>query len=315
MAAKKLREKPYADMLDGIPIVLFRDTLGNAQALVDRCPHRSVKLSIGKLADDGTIECPFHGWRFDGSGACRYLPLNPGAKLETVRAQALAVKEYSGMIWLFAGDPLHAPPLNLPPMYDPSWSGAIIIKDWNVHWSRGVQTQLDTAHIPFVHPKTIGAGLGRALGRKSSARLATRTERGESGSFKVHWWIDAGDGAEPSDAGWVAFHPPHAMSIIVPQRRPQHQSLLYIWTVPLTENSSRTIVVARRNFGRYSLLPRFFDSLTPIILNEDKRNLETSWPSEVPIGSEEVSMPADAPSIEFQKWYRGWLMKRSAVTS
>ena len=41
----------------------------------DRCPHRLAPLSEGRIEpSDGTLFCNYHGWRYDGSGACRGIP-------------------------------------------------------------------------------------------------------------------------------------------------------------------------------------------------------------------------------------------------
>ncbi|MGK3899607.1 hypothetical protein ABI062_15115, partial [Enterococcus faecium] len=61
-------------------------------------------------------------------------------------------------------------------------------------------------------------------------------------------------------------------------------------------------------------IPRLFDAFTPMIFREDERNMTTAWPSEVPTTGEEVSMPSDAPSLQFQKWYRAWLNGLQAAT-
>lgn len=313
-AARHLqRGKMLALDFDHVPLVLFRDETGKAQALVDRCPHRSVKLSAGKLPGDGTIQCSFHGWRFGGDGLCRQIPLNPGANLSRVRAQALRCEEREGLLFLFAGDPDQAPPLTLPAPLGEDWYGSIVEREWPVHWSRGVQTAIDVGHIPFVHPKSIGAAFGRDLGKQPDAQIGYRLEPTPDGGFRMEWWLETAPGKVPTDRGWVAFHPPHGMSLGIPQKRAGRESLLFIWTVPTAIGKSRNIVVARRNFGRFSLLPRLYDLLTPVILAEDLRNMKTVWPSEVPIGGEEISMPSDAPSIAFQSWYRAWLAKRASV--
>src|SRR5690242_4663465 len=61
--------------LAGEDLVLFRGADGAPRALLDRCPHRGVALSLGTLVD-GCVECPFHGWRFDGDGRRVAVPLN-----------------------------------------------------------------------------------------------------------------------------------------------------------------------------------------------------------------------------------------------
>ena len=46
---------------------------GVVAAFADRCPHRLVPLSAGSVDVEGGAEvlrCAYHGWCFDGSGAC-----------------------------------------------------------------------------------------------------------------------------------------------------------------------------------------------------------------------------------------------------
>jgi 3-phenylpropionate/trans-cinnamate dioxygenase ferredoxin subunit len=48
---------------------------GEIGALLDRCSHQEYALSAGEILDDGTIECVWHGARFDfQTGAVRGLP-------------------------------------------------------------------------------------------------------------------------------------------------------------------------------------------------------------------------------------------------
>ena len=45
----ELSKKPLARVVCGVPLVLFRTAGGEAAALLDRCPHRNVPLSIGRV--------------------------------------------------------------------------------------------------------------------------------------------------------------------------------------------------------------------------------------------------------------------------
>ncbi len=58
---------------DAGPVVLA-NVEGTIYALEDRCSHQDYPLSGGDL-EDGQIECPFHGARFDAcTGRATMLP-------------------------------------------------------------------------------------------------------------------------------------------------------------------------------------------------------------------------------------------------
>lgn len=57
-------------------------------ALEDQCSHQSMPLSAGELCGDGTIECPWHGARFDvATGACRRGPATDDVRAFVVRVE------------------------------------------------------------------------------------------------------------------------------------------------------------------------------------------------------------------------------------
>ena len=74
-----------AFLLANEPIVLARE--GNRIfALRDICPHRAAPFSAG-CVKSGTVECPYHGWRFGLSdGQCKEIPaLTDDSKMEINR--------------------------------------------------------------------------------------------------------------------------------------------------------------------------------------------------------------------------------------
>lgn len=95
--------KPLARTILGIPMVLFRDAQGVAGALLDRCPHRNVPLSLGKVTSDtGRLECGYHGWQFDRSGACRFVPgLVCGHEQRGREVTAFHTRELDGFVWVY----------------------------------------------------------------------------------------------------------------------------------------------------------------------------------------------------------------------
>ncbi len=74
-------------LASGRQVVLIRR--GDAvSALEDQCTHQSMPLSAGELCADGTIECPWHGARFDvATGACRRGPAEDAVRAFVVRVE------------------------------------------------------------------------------------------------------------------------------------------------------------------------------------------------------------------------------------
>lgn len=104
--SSNVKNKPLRVELDGTPIVLFRSSNG-VNALIDRCPHRHVALSAGKISA-GKIECPYHGWQFDGTGQCVAIP-GCIEKIPQYRVQSLTVVEHEGAVFLSYGKPKGEP--------------------------------------------------------------------------------------------------------------------------------------------------------------------------------------------------------------
>lgn len=112
LAEKVPRGKALGVMVAGTPVALFRDgdRLG---ALVDRCPHRNYPLSEGRV-HRGNLECAYHGWRFDRSGACVEVPGCALDGVEPARLAATAVRvaeRYGGIFVSLASDGPAEPPL------------------------------------------------------------------------------------------------------------------------------------------------------------------------------------------------------------
>jgi len=98
-------EKTLAVACGGQQLALFRNREGEAFALEDRCPHRRVPLSPG-LVKPGGLQCPYHGWTFDGaSGKCTDIPnLRRDEKIPPAAARAYPVGELNGFVHVFAGE-------------------------------------------------------------------------------------------------------------------------------------------------------------------------------------------------------------------
>lgn len=146
---QELKTQPIERVLWHQAIVLYRDSEGKIQALENRCPHRQVKLSDGKVYGN-EIECAYHGWRFDGNGHCTSVPyLEERQKLPTCPIRRYPVREQDGLIWLFPGHSRLAD--TIPLMGVPEWEhlnyiGSIAVIDCQAHFSFLMENLMDMYH-------------------------------------------------------------------------------------------------------------------------------------------------------------------------
>ena len=113
-------DEPFRAQIMGLKFVAYRDQEGKAHVLSDTCVHRGGSLSKGWVKDNNVV-CPYHGWQFDGEGACLKIPsLGPDAKLPPrARIDAYPVQEKFGIIFAFLGD---LPEAERPPIIPvPEW--------------------------------------------------------------------------------------------------------------------------------------------------------------------------------------------------
>jgi phenylpropionate dioxygenase-like ring-hydroxylating dioxygenase large terminal subunit len=295
--SKEVGKAPHALTLAGERLVLFRDTQGRVSALHDQCPHRGVKLSLGKVSKDGCLECPFHGWRFASGGACTHIPLNPmpEEKRQRYAATAFPVRERGGLIWVYTRPGAEAPEeLSVPAvMEQPGVHVWHYAETWNAHWTRAMENMLDSPHLPFVHRRTIGGGLAKRM--KPDSRMEIEVQPTPTG-FRTSWTMDGAD----SEA-WLDWLRPNGMSLKIPI--PGRLMNLFMWCVPVDVNHTRMMLVSTRDFLKFQPLAAALDHFNKRILKEDQAVVESSHPVEVPPASEERSVATDRATLAFRRWY------------
>ena len=65
--------RPFGFTVLGENLVAWRGRDGGPNVVRDRCPHRSIKLSVGRVFD-GHLQCILHGLRFNGERRCTMVP-------------------------------------------------------------------------------------------------------------------------------------------------------------------------------------------------------------------------------------------------
>jgi phenylpropionate dioxygenase-like ring-hydroxylating dioxygenase large terminal subunit len=147
----------------GEPVLLGRTPSGAVVALRDICPHRAAPLSAGCFAREAdgreTVECPYHGWRFDTDGACAAIPSlvdGQAFDISRVRVRRYRAAESQGMvfIWMAADARDDREPPAPPPVFPGVVGGSpklVDRRDFEAHIDHAVVGLMDPAHGPFVH--------------------------------------------------------------------------------------------------------------------------------------------------------------------
>jgi phenylpropionate dioxygenase-like ring-hydroxylating dioxygenase large terminal subunit len=152
---------PLARTICGEPVVMFRATDGGSVALEDRCCHRNLPLSMGKVEGDN-IRCGYHGLVFDRTGCCIEVPgqsqVPPGA-----RVRAYPLVEKWKLLWIWMGDPALADEKAIPDWFymdHPDWLAAHGNDEkplyMRCNWELNNDNLLDLSHVIYVHTETLG---------------------------------------------------------------------------------------------------------------------------------------------------------------
>ena len=166
------------------PVVLYRRTDGVPVALEDRCVHRSLPLSLGRVRGD-VIECGYHGLQYDCAGACVRIPGQqtiPAA----ARVRTYPVIEQDCVIWVWMGNASKADAakiMSFPWMTKLGWQQTKLHAHIECNYQLIIDNLLDLSHLAFVHATTVG-----------SIELAddalVHTERSDDGVWTSRWTLN-----------------------------------------------------------------------------------------------------------------------------
>ena len=149
----EISEKPLARMLLNEDVVLYRTRDGVPHALQDRCPHRFAPLSMGTLVED-QLQCPYHGLRFGGDGACVYNP-HYAALPKAAHVKSYPLVERYGVTWIWMGEQ-DADESKLPADFaildDPAFTAVSGYLHVAGNYQLVIDNLLDLTHAPYLHP-------------------------------------------------------------------------------------------------------------------------------------------------------------------
>ena len=163
-------------------IVVYRTSKGQVIAMEDRCPHRFLPLSMGKLIGDD-IQCGYHGITYNCEGMCVRIPGQQKIQ-KTLNVPTYPVHEQHNIVWIWMGENSLAETSKIFDMPQFSQSGWQVNQGEAIHLNSNylnvAENLVDPAHVSFVHPTTLG----------SSASEDVPVEFETDGDVIVAWrWI------------------------------------------------------------------------------------------------------------------------------
>jgi phenylpropionate dioxygenase-like ring-hydroxylating dioxygenase large terminal subunit len=174
-ASAELDRIPVSRTLLGTPLVLFRGPDGKPAALLDRCAHRNVPLSIGRIVES-RLECRYHGWQYGPDGKCAKIPgLCGDADREPRSVPLYAAVEQDGLVWVYATP--DAEPEGRPFALPSPGEGAVEVRrvvDVEAPLHAALENALDVPHTAVLH-----RGLFR--GSRAPQRIKARVTRTAEG--------------------------------------------------------------------------------------------------------------------------------------
>lgn len=177
--SRSVKKKPLAIRRLGENLILYRNTQDGVIAMLNRCPHRGMELTHGRVFGD-EIECPFHAFRFNPEGKCTLMPCEGRDAVipQTMRTISFPTREAHGVVWLWWGataEDLGLAELPPIPWYDripetPYISSGEFL--WPMPHQRVVENSIDGHHGPALHGQRRGVRGWKIgdIGRKTKTR-------------------------------------------------------------------------------------------------------------------------------------------------
>jgi phenylpropionate dioxygenase-like ring-hydroxylating dioxygenase large terminal subunit len=299
----ELRDVPVRSTALGQDFVLFRDEHGEAHCLANTCLHRGGSLSGGKV-QDSCIECPYHGWRYDGDGRCSRIPtLRKNAKIpERARVDSYPVEERYGIVFAFLGD---LPGNERPPIMDigqwdkEGWSVTSLVYDWNASFERVIENGLDATHTEFVHPSA-----GLQGGFNPDDILDERLIRSDWGS------------AMQTDTDKVQIEhghhgPSHQWTFLTFKTGNFNGSFMfYSFVRPIDAHSVTRYMLSARDFQHGEEMDKQLGETTLSFEKEDRPVIETMRPRFSPRDTKsELLLPEDEIMVSYRRYLDAWQAK------
>lgn len=326
--SSRLEDKPIRVRMLSHDFVLFRDSKGTAHCLSDTCVHRGASISGGKVKGD-CMQCPYHGWRFQGDGKCVKIPsLGPNHKVPPrARVDAYPTQEKYGIVFVFLGDLEESKRpsiMEIPEWGQQGWRGEPFDYYWEANYERAVENGLDPAHNEYVHPTHGYSGEHEDTSYMVGELKIEHTDMGFGFMHNFHapplknpimrmirnfdGDLEAGSGHHGPNHMWTKIH--------LTDTKWFHQ---YVYETPIDERHLRTFLVSMRNMILGKWADKTVNGRNFVVAEQDRVVIEKLRPVITPQSrTKELLMPADKVISLYRdkldEWDRqGWRIDAEAV--
>jgi len=280
--------------------VVYRDSKNQPHCLADVCVHRGGSLSAGKRLEN-CIQCPYHGWQFNGAGECVHIPtLGKDGKIPAkARVDSYPVVERYGVVFAFLGD-LPAPErpdiLEIKEWGQEGWSTTHLVYPWAANLERAIENGLDATHTEFVHPS---AGLQGSF----------NPDELQDSCLVQHKWGNEYLMKMPQvDIAHGHYGPNHQWTFLgFNMGEMDGHFRFYSFVRPVDEHSVIRYLFHARNFQLSAEMDKSIVETTLGFEQEDRPIIETMQPLESPEDSSgELLLPEDQIMLAYRKYLQKW---------
>nr|XP_011469383.1 PREDICTED: protochlorophyllide-dependent translocon component 52, chloroplastic-like isoform X2 [Fragaria vesca subsp. vesca] len=286
------KRAPHAKKVLGIDAVVWWDRNENAwKVFDDACPHRLAPLSEGRIDQWGRLQCVYHGWCFNGSGDCKFIPQAPADGPPVHTSKKACVGTYpstvqNGIVWFWpSSDPrykdilAHKKPPYIPEMDDPSYTCLMASRELPYGYEVLIENFMDPAHVPYAHYGLMQTQHPEVKADREGGRpidfyipkldingFTIENQGSGQGKFmppclfytSLFGPIDNSNGAASSGKPYGFLKPPGTEMVSLAERG-QKRLLLVFFCVPVSPGHSRMITTSPINF--VSKIPRWIQHI------------------------------------------------------
>lgn len=308
------KRRPQGKKVMGLDVVVWWDKNESAwKVFDDSCPHRLAPLSEGRIDQWGRLQCVYHGWCFNGSGDCKFIPQAPpeGPPVHTFKKACVASYPstvQNDLLWFWPNTnaqykdiltkkrPPYIEEIDDPSFSKMSWGN----REFPFGYEVLMENIMDVAHLTYAHYGIIQTPLPKSRAdREGGIPLELIVENINIEGFSGK--------REPATNNFFA---PCLYYSHVPLG-PKKKVAFVFSCVPISPGKSRVIWSNVKNFGVLwdKIVPRWishisqnliFDSDLGLLHVEEHRIMEAGrgpWHKEC-----FVPTKSDVPIVAFRNW-------------